>query len=186
MAVLEAASGGQVERALDGTRPREEGVVIAHADVHRRVAHQVAEGTEDVAVEQRLGGDEVGVVAGGDRELGLLRGEQAADGPLVVVARAVVGEHGEADRPIEPRGRGGERAARVRGVVDARDPGVAGVRTQVAHDAVRDVDRGPPGAVAVSVTVLPSRTRQRSAASLAVTRVRYGPRVNGVPEGPSR
>ena len=41
----------------------------------------------------------------------------------------------------------------------------------------------PSGDVAVRLTALPSRTRQRSAASFAVTRVRYGPRVKGDPEG---
>ena len=44
----------------------------------------------------------------------------------------------------------------------------------------------PSGATAVRATLFPSRTRQRSAASLSETRNRYGPRVKGVSEGPRR
>ena len=115
--------------------------MVAEADVHRRVAHQLGERVEDVAVEQHLGGDEVGVVAGRDGELGLLGREQPADRPLVVVARAVVGEHGEAHRAVERRRRGDERAARLRRPVHARGPRVAGVGLQAAQDATGDIDR---------------------------------------------
>ena len=137
----EAAALGQVEGLADRARAREELVVVAEADVHRRVAHELAERAEDVAVEQHLGGDEVGVVAGGHGELGPLGGEQAADRPLVVVARAVVGEHGEAHRAVERRRRRRERAARLRRAVDARDPRVARVGLQAAQHAAGDVDR---------------------------------------------
>ena len=136
----EAAALGQVERAADRARAREEVVVVAEADVHRRAAHEVGERAEDVAIEQHLGGHEVGVVAGRDREVGALGGEQPADRPLVVVARAVVGEHGEAHRAVERGRRRRERAAGLRRAVDARDPRVAVVGLEAAQDAARDVD----------------------------------------------
>ena len=136
---------------------------------------------------KRLGGDEVGVVAGRHGELGSLRGEHAADGPLVVVARAVVGEHGEAHGPVERAGRRRERPAGLRRAVDARGPGVARVRAQAAQDTARDLRRASrPARPRSGRRSCPSRTRQRSAASLSETRSRYGPRVKGVSEGPRR
>ena len=69
------------------------------------------ERAEDVAVEQRARRRPGRSCPRGHGELGPLRGEQAADRPLVVVARAVVGQHGEAHRAVERRGRRRERAA---------------------------------------------------------------------------
>ena len=101
MTVLEAVARGQVEGARERAWPGEEVVVVADAHVHRGVTHELAERPEDVAVEQRRCGDEVGVVSGRHRELRPLGGEQPANGPLVVVTGAVVGEHGEAQRTVE-------------------------------------------------------------------------------------
>ena len=141
--------------------------------------------TEDVAVEQRLGGDQVGVVPGRHGELRPLRREQAADGPLVVVARAVVGQHGEAHRAVERRGRRRERAAGeapCRRRSRPRRSAVSGRRPRRTPPATST--GVPSGSVAVTSTRLPPRTFQRSTASSPLTRSRYGPRVNGVSAGP--
>ena len=174
------AVGREVERLADGPGAGEELVVVAEADVHRRVPHQLAERAEDVAVEQHLRGDEIRVVACGHGEVGPLGREQAADRPLVVVARAVVGEHGEAHRAIERRGRRRERAAGLAGAVHGGDPRVEVVGLQAVQDAALDA-HGPcrSGRARSARTGLSPRVLQRSSASLAVTRSRYGPRVNG-------
>ena len=136
------AVGREVERLADGPGAGEELVVVAEADVHRRVPHQLAERAEDVAVEQHLRSDEIRVVACGHGEVGTLGREQAADRPLVVVARAVVGEHGEAHRAIERRGRRRERAAGLTGAGHGGDPRVEVVGLQAVEDAALDA-HGP-------------------------------------------
>ena len=68
----------------------------------------------------------------------------------------------------------------------AGDPRVEVVGLQAAQHAAVDAHGLPFGSSAVTRTGLSPRVLQRSSASLAVTRSRYGPRVNGVSAGPRR
>ena len=125
--------------------PGRKAVVVAEAHVQRAVAHQLGQRTEDVAVEQRAGGAEVRVVAGRDRELRALAGERVRDGPLVLVAGAVVGQHREAHRPGQRLRRGDEAAAGAADAVDARRPRVAGVGAEAGEQPRRRPHLGARG-----------------------------------------
>ena len=114
---------------------------------------------EDVAVEQHRRADQVAVVAGGEDEVGLLRGERAPDRPLVVGARPVVADHGERDRACEVARRRAERPRRPADAADRRRPEVADARLEAAEAAVVADDRRPVGGRRDELDAAASRQR---------------------------